>query len=322
MNIDLDWLKKKLSEYLIKNLDSSKTNIDLLDILTRFLIVAKEEAITEAFPKIRKLDEELYEDPNSIFKQTLPIVKKGELKRIGKITFQDLYQRSPLSEEEKEKLKYSCVGFAGFGGAQYVSLILARTGIGNLIIADPDTFESSNANRQAFCYEDTLGRPKVEIGKEHLLKINSQISIETYHTEINEKNVDDIFDKTDLIIDAAGDWPTRSILHNYRKRENKPLMSIASAGWEGQYLTFMPEDPTYFDIFYFSRYTPERGFYLPAISILSSILANDAIKLLTGRLENVIRYPYVLTVNTQRLLPAEIRDLRYIKQRHDAYDKK
>lgn len=268
------------------------------------------------------MDPDLFEDPNPIFHQSFPLVDRGPSKTSGPIVFQDLYQRTPLNREEKEMIRYGCVGFAGFGGAQYVAMILARSGVGNLILADPDVFESSNANRQAFCYEQSLGKPKVEVGKEQLLSINSEMQIDAHQTQINEVNVDSIFDKANIVIDAAGDWPTRRILHDYRKRKNKPLMGITGAGWEGKYLTFMPDDPDYFDIFNFSRYTPERGFYLPAISILSSIMANDIMKLLTGRMESVIRYPHVLTVNTQRLLPVEVRDLRYIKQRHDIYDRK
>jgi molybdopterin/thiamine biosynthesis adenylyltransferase len=78
-----------------------------------------------------------------------------------------------VSAAEQEKLRQSCVFVCGTGGMGGAALMgLARAGIGRLIVADIDTFEISNLNRQLFAFTDTVGRPKAEAAADAVRRIN------------------------------------------------------------------------------------------------------------------------------------------------------
>jgi molybdopterin/thiamine biosynthesis adenylyltransferase len=66
-------------------------------------------------------------------------------------------------------------GVGGMGGA--AAMALARAGVGSLVIADFDVFETSNLNRQVFAFDDTLGRDKTDVTRERLVAINPEIRV-------------------------------------------------------------------------------------------------------------------------------------------------
>lgn len=69
--------------------------------------------------------------------------------------------RSHLSAEALERLKNARVGIAGAGGlGSNVAMLLTRSGVGHLVLADGDRVESSNLNRQFYWPED-VGTDKV-----------------------------------------------------------------------------------------------------------------------------------------------------------------
>ena len=66
-------------------------------------------------------------------------------------------------------------GVGGMGGA--AAMALARAGVGNLVIADFDVFETSNLNRQIFAFDETLGREKTDVTRERLAAINPELRV-------------------------------------------------------------------------------------------------------------------------------------------------
>ena len=84
-----------------------------------------------------------------------------------------------VSEAEQEALRSACVfvcGTGGMGGA--CVLALARMGVGRLVVADIDTFELSNLNRQAFAFLHSIGKHKAEATRDQCLEINPEMEIE------------------------------------------------------------------------------------------------------------------------------------------------
>lgn len=85
---------------------------------------------------------------------------------------------------EQERLRSSCVfvpGVGGMGGAAFMALV--RAGVGRFIIADLDTFEVSNLNRQLFATMDTVGQPKADAARAGALRINPEVEIEQLGAE-------------------------------------------------------------------------------------------------------------------------------------------
>ena len=78
-----------------------------------------------------------------------------------------------------EKLVDTSVGIAGCGGlGSNIAWMLARSGIGKLVIADFDTVVMSNLSRQFF-FVDDIGKNKVDALEQNLLKINSYIKLKS-----------------------------------------------------------------------------------------------------------------------------------------------
>jgi len=101
-----------------------------------------------------------------------------------------------------DKLKKATVGIAGLGGlGSTVAVALARTNIGNLIIADFDTIEESNLNRQQY-FLNQLGEYKTDAMIESLKKINPQVKVGAYKQKLTAENIPEIFAEVDIIAEC------------------------------------------------------------------------------------------------------------------------
>jgi hypothetical protein len=92
--------------------------------------------------------------------------------------------RGFVTEAEQARLRESKVfipGVGGMGGAAFMALV--RAGVGHFVIADIDTFEVSNLNRQLFATLPMVGRPKAEVARETALTINPEATIEVLGAE-------------------------------------------------------------------------------------------------------------------------------------------
>ena len=86
-----------------------------------------------------------------------------------------------IGNEGMEKLKNAKVAVFGLGGVgSFVCEGLARSGIGNFILVDYDKIDESNINRQLIATAETIGKYKVDLMKERILKINPDANVETF----------------------------------------------------------------------------------------------------------------------------------------------
>ena len=101
-----------------------------------------------------------------------------------------------------DKLKKATVGIAGLGGlGSTVAVALARTAVGNLIIADFDTVEKSNLNRQHY-FINQLGEYKTDAMIENLKQINPQVKVKGYKQKLTGENIPEIFADADIIAEC------------------------------------------------------------------------------------------------------------------------
>lgn len=110
-----------------------------------------------------------------------------------------------VTPEEQQRLRSSCVfipGVGGMGGAAFMALL--RAGVGRFIIADLDTFEVSNLNRQLFATLDSVGQPKAAAAREAALRINPEADIELLGGEWPHQ-LDRIFDKAKVAVNGMDD---------------------------------------------------------------------------------------------------------------------
>ncbi len=105
-------------------------------------------------------------------------------------------------EEIKEHLGMFRVGIAGAGGlGSNCAVALARSGVGTLVIADFDTVELRNLNRQYY-FSDQAGMLKVKALRDNIARINPGTLVVTYVDRLDRNNIPGIFAGCDLIVEA------------------------------------------------------------------------------------------------------------------------
>ena len=192
-----------------------------------------------------------------------------------------------ISEEENAALfdkKVCVIGCGGLGG--YIIEILARIGVGNLIVVDGDVFEESNLNRQLLSKTDLLGKSKAESAYRRVLEINPEVKVKYIYDFLDESNYSEIINNSDVAVDALDNIKTKKFLQKACEELGIPLVHGAIGGWYGQVTTIFPGDRT-LDIIY--KGEEEKGQEkvlgnLPfTASYTASLQSAEVIKLLIKR---------------------------------------
>lgn len=157
-----------------------------------------------------------------------------------------------ITEYEQESLRTSCVAIAGLGGAGgYQAEALARMGIGSFKIADPDTFELSNINRQIGATTKTIGQYKTEVIRDLILSINPDAKVEVFQDAITEQNIDEFIDSVDLVIDGIDYFEQEAKLSLFRRSREKGITALTCCplGFGASIVAFSPTGMRYEDYF-------------------------------------------------------------------------
>lgn len=109
-----------------------------------------------------------------------------------------------VTKEEQQALQDATVAVAGVGGdGGLVAEGLARLGVGGFSLADPETFEAENLNRQNASSVHTVGRNKAEVLSQVIKDINPDARIKTYTDGVSPDNIDEFLSDADLLIDET-----------------------------------------------------------------------------------------------------------------------
>ena len=182
------------------------------------------------------------------------------------------------------KSTVSVVGLGGLGGG--VTEILARSGVGTLLLMDGDSFEDHNLNRQFLSRQSLLLTPKAEAAVQRVWEINSSIAVRHFETFLTEDNGADIIEGSDVAVDCLDSLHTRTILEKLTKKLKIPLVSAAVAGGSGHVTTIFPEDPG-LKLIYGEPMDPSikgaeasLGCLPQAVTLLSSLECSEVLKIL------------------------------------------
>lgn len=157
-----------------------------------------------------------------------------------------------LSDIEQKILRHKRIAIAGMGGVGGFHLLtLARLGVGKFNIADLDTFELANFNRQAGAGMSTLDRPKVEVLAEMAREINPETVLGIYPHGVNESNLQAFFKDVDIYVDGLDffAFEARERVFAHCAQYGIPAVTVAPLGMGAALLNFMPGGMTFEEYF-------------------------------------------------------------------------
>ncbi len=153
---------------------------------------------------------------------------------------------------EQAALRPKRIAIAGLGGVGGIHLLtLARLGIGAFSVADFDTFDMVNFNRQAGAMMSSIGRPKVEVLREMALDINPELDIRAFPDGVQTDNIDDFLKGADLYVDGLDffAFAARRATFAACHRLGIPAVTAAPLGMGAAVLVFLPGGMTFEEYF-------------------------------------------------------------------------
>lgn len=133
-------------------------------------------------------------------------------------------------------LRRSTVGIAGAGGlGSNVAISLARAGVGRLVVADFDSIEPSNLNRQQYFVEQ-VGRSKVAALRDNLVRVNPFSDYVVHQVRVTAENVERLFGEVDLLVEAFDRAEAKQMLVDawLTSRPGRPIVAASGlAGYGG-----------------------------------------------------------------------------------------
>ena len=160
-------------------------------------------------------------------------------------------QMSIVTRSEQERFKDAKITVIGCGGIGGETIeMLARMGIGELVLVDKDAYDLSNLNRQTLATITDLGLVKSEVAAEKVRLINPYVKTTTFNEHIDHTNIDKVIADSDIVIDALDNVLTRVIVSRKAKEKGIPYIHGAIHGTLGQITVFLPNsDKTYEEMF-------------------------------------------------------------------------
>lgn len=165
-----------------------------------------------------------------------------------------LYSRQILMDDwdidAQERLKLSNILMVGCGGIGCLSAeLLARAGVGQITLVDPDTVEPSNLQRQIGYSAADIGFYKAEQLAKRLQQINPYIRVVAHTSKLDEANATDLIAQQDLVLDGCDNFTTRSLVNKICVQQQVALLSASAIGMQGQLFMVIDDSACYACLF-------------------------------------------------------------------------
>lgn len=186
-----------------------------------------------------------------------------------------------FTDGEQEKIRNTrilMVGCGGIGGV--VSVLLARVGVENFVLVDPDVYEITNINRQAACFIDTLGGNKAEVTAKEIWRINPQAKITTYKT-LDPDKMQEVMKKegVDIVVGASDDFAMSVVALREANKAGKPAIMPYPVGMLARVSVSMPGGPS-----------PEQWYALPTGASYETLRKLTTNPFFRQRFRNALEY--------------------------------
>lgn len=205
------------------------------------------------------------------------------------------YSRHLLLEQVGEQgqialtnAKVLIIGVGGLGSP--AALYLAAAGVGELHLADGDTVELSNLQRQILFAEMDEGEAKVDAAVRRLSELNSEIELQLHPDYISAETIHELVTDMDVVLDCTDNFKIRHLINQACQQAKVPLVSGAAIRFEGQLCVFdfqQHDGPCYNCLYPQGGQEPQMncansGVVGPVLGVIASLQALSAIKLIIG----------------------------------------
>jgi adenylyltransferase/sulfurtransferase len=230
----------------------------------------------------------------------------------------DRYHRQMLlpgfGEDGQRHLHEATVLMLGCGALGSVTVdMLARAGVGHIVIVDRDFVELTNLQRQVLFDEDDAAKslPKAIAAKQKIAKINSGVRITAIVDDINHTNIERYAADADVFIDGLDNYETRYLANDLAVKTTRPYVYGAAVGATGTAFPVLPHGSgkaewevahsgnlatPCFRCLFDEAPPPGTSATCDTVGVLSSVISiiagfqvAEALKMLTGNYERVNR---------------------------------
>ncbi|HZE82102.1 MAG TPA: ThiF family adenylyltransferase [Candidatus Polarisedimenticolia bacterium] len=216
--------------------------------------------------------------------------------------FEDRYSRQALfpgiGAQGQARLSQGRVAIVGCGATgACVSGLLARAGVGQLVIIDRDYVEPSNLQRQSLFDEADAAEslPKAVAAARKIAAFNSEVQTTPVVADLTPENIESLLGDADLILDATDNFETRYLINDFAVKHGKPWIYAAAVAAYAVTMNVLPGETACLTCLFPAP--PEgtietcdtAGILNSAVNLVGSIQATEAIKFLVGAKDKLRR---------------------------------
>lgn len=182
--------------------------------------------------------------------------------------------------------KVLIVGAGGLGSP--VALYLAAAGVGTIGIADGDTVDLTNLQRQVIHTTDDVGMAKVESAARKMRSINPDVKVVEINEFVDKPTLMKLAADYDIVVDATDSYKSKYTINDACVEAGKPFIHGGVLRYEGNVFTHVPGTADFRAIFGdepTSAHVPtasEVGVLGTVVGVIGTIQATEVIKWLTG----------------------------------------
>jgi adenylyltransferase/sulfurtransferase len=181
--------------------------------------------------------------------------------------------------------KVAVVGCGGLGVP--AGLYLGASGVGRMILIDPDRVALDNLNRQVAYRTDEIGEPKAAVLVQRILELNPTIDVVARQDPVDERSLRGLLSEVDVVLECSDDPVTKFLVNDFCVREGIGLVVGGAVGLAGQVVTVPRGAACYRCLFQAppagaAQTCREAGVLGPLVGIIGALQALEAIKLISG----------------------------------------
>ena len=198
--------------------------------------------------------------------------------------------------EGQERLQAAHALVIGAGGlGSPAAMYLASGGVGRISLADGDSVDLTNLQRQILHTTAAVGRAKAYSGKDTLAQLNPEIEVAAIPERLEGERLAALVASADVVLDCCDNFATRHAVNRACVAQRKPLVSGAAVRFDGQLSVFdlrQSSAPCYNCLFPEDTEAEETrcavmGVFAPLTGIIGTMQAAEALKLLCGTGESL-----------------------------------